>query len=40
MSSYIAKIYADLIRKKEKTLHDVPEQIRAEVEVLLGEENV
>lgn len=33
----MAKIYADLIRKGLKTIDDVPEQIRAEVESLLGE---
>jgi len=38
MSSYIAKVYADLIRKTDKTgktIDDVPEQIRAEVQTLL-----
>ncbi len=33
----MAKIYADLIRKGLKTIDDVPEKIRAEVEALLGE---
>lgn len=33
----MAKIYADLIRKGLKTIDEVPEQIRAEVEALLGE---
>lgn len=33
----MAKIYADLIRKGLKTIDDVPEAIRAEVEALLGE---
>lgn len=33
----MAKIYADLIRKGLKTIDDVPGQIRAEVEALLGE---
>ena len=35
MASYMAKVYADLIRKGKKTIDDVPEKIRAEVEVLL-----
>lgn len=33
----MAKIYADLIRKGRKTIDDVPETIRTEVEKLLGE---
>lgn len=33
----MAKIYADLIRKGLKTIDDVPEAIRAEVEALLDE---
>ena len=35
--SYIAKIYADLIRKKEKTSEDVPELLKEEVQQLVGE---
>lgn len=35
--SYIAKIYADLIRKKEKTIEDVPELLKEEVQQLAGE---
>lgn len=35
--SYIAKIYADLIRKKEKTIEDVPELLKEEVQQLIGE---
>lgn len=31
----MAKIYASLIRKGPKTLDDVPEKLRAEVEALL-----
>ena len=31
----MAKIYADLIRKGRKTIDDVPERLRAEVEKLL-----
>lgn len=34
----MAKVYADLIKKGLKTLDDVPEQIRAEVEALLESE--
>lgn len=32
----MAKIYAELIRKGLKTLDDVPEKLRKEVEKLLG----
>ena len=35
--SYIAKIYADLIRKTEKTIEDVPELLKEEVQQLVGE---
>lgn len=34
----MAKIYAELIRKELKTLEEVPEKIRAEVEKLLVSE--
>ncbi len=35
---YIAKVYADLIRKEEKSIEDVPEKIREQVrEILAGE---
>ena len=34
----MAKIYADLIRKGLKTINDVPERIRAEVQVILDSE--
>jgi len=34
----MAKIYAELIRKGLKTLEEVPEKIRAEVEKLLVSE--
>lgn len=34
----MAKVYADLIRKGLKTIEDVPERLRAEVEALLAEE--
>lgn len=32
----MAKIYALLIKKHKKTLDDVPEELRAEVEALLA----
>lgn len=32
----MAKVYADLIRKGRKTIDDVPEKLRAEVEALLN----
>lgn len=38
MSSWIAKIYADLIKKGVKTIEDVPENLRKEVRELLGED--
>lgn len=31
----MAKVYAELIRKKKKTLDDVPKNLREEVEQLL-----
>lgn len=34
----MAKVYADLIRKGIKTIDDVPEQLRAEVEAILAED--
>ena len=36
MASYMAMVYADLIRKGRKTIDDVPEKLRAEVEALLN----
>lgn len=36
----MAKVYAYLIRKGLKTIDDVPENLRAEVEALLMEEAV
>lgn len=33
----MAKIYADLIKKGLKTIDDVPDRLRAEVERILGE---
>lgn len=33
----MAKIYAELVRKGVKTLEQVPEKLRAEVEALLQE---
>lgn len=34
--SYIAYVYADLIRKGKKTIEDVPERLREEVEAILA----
>lgn len=36
MASYMATVYADLIRKGKKTIDDVPEKIKAEVEAILN----
>lgn len=33
--SYMAKIYADLIRKGKKTLDEVPSKLKEQVEYLL-----
>ena len=35
MASYMATVYADLIRKGRKTIEQVPEKLRAEVEAVL-----
>ncbi len=35
----MAKIYYSLIKKGLKTIEDVPEKIKAEVEILLNEES-
>lgn len=35
----MARVYADLIRKGIKTIDDVPENLRAEVEAILAEGN-
>ena len=32
----MAKVYADLIKKGLKTIDDVPEKLRADVEKILG----
>lgn len=37
-TSYMAKVYASLIKKGRKTIEDVPENLRAEVETLLETE--
>lgn len=37
MANHIAKVYADLIRKHNKTLDEVPEKIKKEVEAALKE---
>lgn len=36
VNTAMAKIYAELIKKGLKTLDDVPEELREEVEKLLG----
>lgn len=36
MTSYMATVYADLIRKGRKTIEQVPEKLRAEVEAALN----
>lgn len=35
----MAKVYAALIRKGKKTIDDVPDKLKAEVEALLGNDN-
>lgn len=35
---YIVKVYADLIRKEEKNIEDVPEKIREQVREILEAE--
>lgn len=35
---YIVRVYADLIRKREKTIEDVRENLRNEVQQLLDQE--
>jgi hypothetical protein len=35
----MARIYAELIRKELKTIDEVPEQIRAEVQAVLDDDN-
>lgn len=37
MVSYMAKIYADLIRKGKKTLDEVPAKLKEQVEYLLNQ---
>ena len=34
----MAQVYADLIRKGKKTIEDVPQKLRAEVEAILAED--
>lgn len=36
MASYMATVYADLIRKGKKTIKEVPEKLRAEVEAIIN----
>lgn len=35
--SYMARVYADLIRKGKKTLEDVPETLKEEVQQIMAE---
>ena len=35
--SYMARVYADLIRKGKKTLGDVPETLKEEVQQIMAE---
>ncbi|MCB5881009.1 ASCH domain-containing protein [Lachnospiraceae bacterium EP-SM-12S-S03] len=35
MAIYIARVYADLIEKQQKTLEDVPENLKEEVQQIL-----
>jgi hypothetical protein len=36
----MAKVYADLIRKEIKTINDVPEKIKAEVQAILDRDTI
>ena len=36
MASYMAKVYANLIRTGKKKIEEVPQNLRAEVEALLN----
>lgn len=36
MASYMAAVYADLIRKGKKTIEQAPGKLRAEVEAILN----
>lgn len=38
MAIYIARVYADLIEKQQKTLEDVPENLKAEVQQILDDQ--
>lgn len=38
MSIYIARVYADLIEKQQKTLEDVPENLKTEVQQILDDQ--
>ena len=35
--SYMCRVYADLVRKRAKSLEDVPAKIRSEVQQLLNQ---
>ena len=39
MAIYMAKVYADLIKKEKKTIEDVPENLGEEVRSLLEREH-
>lgn len=36
--SYMAKVYVNLVRKGEKTIEQVPEKLKVEVQQLLNQE--
>ncbi len=36
--TYMARVYAELIKKSMKTINDVPENLKAEVEMILESE--
>lgn len=36
--SYLAKIYAELIKKGKKTIDEVPEKLKEEIENIIGKE--
>ena len=38
MGIYIAKVYADLIQKDKKSIEDVPENLKVEVQQILDDQ--
>ncbi len=38
MGIYIARVYADLIQKGKKSIEDVPENLKAEVQQILDDQ--